>query len=263
MSTIMGTREQILAYIAAQKSPKPNSKATTVSNLGYVTFFSADPAYSVTMLLGDGSPTVTGGYAGWTTVARERKRALTEWHGNEPLELEIPILFDNWALGTSLEAEIKTLERLAGLDDSMDEPPIIQFDSAGVVPYDAHDAKSKYWVISNLVMGDADRNAVGNRVRQAATVTVLEYIEDDTLASQTSAERKRRAKRAAEKKRAAARKGAGQRQYRINNGDTLRSVAARKLGKASRWKEIKKLNPKFRDPKKPLPAGQILKMPAR
>lgn len=266
MSTIIGTRAEVLAALERWKAgtpPKKKAGPPTNTSLGYVTFYSFDPAYSVTMLLGDGSPTVTGGYAGWTTVARERKRALTEWHGNEPLQIEIPILFDNYVNGTTLEPEIKTLERLAGYDASMDEPPLIQFNSAGVIPYDAHDAEKKNWVISDLVMGDADRNAVGNRVRQACTVTVLEYIEDDTLASQTSAERKRKAKRAAEKKKAAARKGAGQKRYVTHNGDTLRKIAAAKLGKASRWKEIKKLNPKYRDPKKPIPAGTILKMPAR
>jgi hypothetical protein len=50
-----------------------------------------------------------------------------------------------------------------------------------------------------------------------------------------------------------AKKGAT-RVYTHKTGDTLISIARHELGDASRWPEIKKLNPKLRDPRKKLKA---------
>jgi hypothetical protein len=221
--------------------------------MGYVTFLSYDPAYTFTARLGDGSPTVTGGYGGWDITSRPRRRGLTDFVGVDPMTIEILVLFDNWVNGLSVEFDILQLERMAGWGDTGGgDPPLIGFNSNGVIPHDHHDAPSHDWVIKDVQWGDADRNKYGNRVRQAATITVLQYVEDDTLSDQSSAARNR-----------AKHKHPKHKPYIVTEHDVkkggLRYIAQHRLGDAKRWHEIAKLN-HIRDPKK-VKKGQHLKLP--
>lgn len=230
--------------------------------LGFITFQSYQPAYRVTCRLGDGSPTVTGGYAGWSDVTRPRRRALTEWTGSVPMTIDIPILFDDFRAGKSIEDDVKRLEHMAGwglIGPAPLEPPLLSFNSAGVVPHDQINGSTHDWFIDNIQWGDADRNSLGHRTRQAATVTVKQFVEDDTLSDRSAAERSKIAKALKKKKGHVPKK----KLYIVTEADVkkggLRHIAAMKLGKRSRWREIAKLN-KIRDPKK-IHKGQHLIMP--
>jgi len=236
---------------------------TTAENpgLGYITFVSYNPQFAFTCLLGDGTATPTGGFGGWNIVSRARRRGLIEWVGNDPLKIEIPLIFDAFAEddGLRIEKDIRALEKMAGLSDDIDEPPLLTFNSGGVVPHDAHDASQTDWVITDLVWGDADRNIYGNRVRQAATVTVTQHISDDALTIMTSAQRNRKAKHKKDKK--SAQKKAGEARYVVKAAnETLESVAAKKLHDHRKWRLLRKLNPRIKDPKKILPIGTVIKL---
>lgn len=236
-------------------------------SLGYIDFSAIIGKGTITMtcLLGDGSPTPSWD-PNWQDVAREKRRSITEWHGNTSLTISIPIIIDYFATQEGLKGErdCRSLEKMAGQDSNAGEPPLISFDSAGVVPHDAHDASHLDWIIKSIEWGDADRDTFGNRVRQAATVVVQEFIDDALLGQSAATKRKLAQKRSdARNKR---QKAAAVKRYVVKANDTLERIAAKPqrdggLGSSKRWRDIRDLNPRFRDPKKPLPAGTILKMP--
>lgn len=236
-------------------------------SLGYIYVWSESPEHALLCLLGDKAAQPTSGgnsYGGWEKVKRRRNRSLTEWAGNDGLALNIPIMIDNFAIGTTIEPQITELERMAGRlrPGAPDhEPPLVSFNASGAVPHDYHREPTLDWVIEDIEWGDCDRNSAGNRVRQAATIIMAEYVEDDDLASMTSAQRRRKSKAKNSKKKGKGQRSAKKPRYVVRNGDTLESIAAKELGRASRWHDIKALNPKFRDPTKPIPAGTILNMP--
>lgn len=217
-----------------------------------------DGSLSLELAYGDGSPTVTDGYGGWITIDRYRRRPITEWQGPGPLRIQIPVAFENWAAGegVQLEQDIRALEQMAGLDGPVKghhgllrEPPRLIVDSGGFIPHDFHDASQLRWVIEELQWAEGSlRNKAGNRLRQPATITILNYQADDALESQS----------ATLKRRAGKRKG---KTYKTHPGDTLSKVAAKQLGSAKKWRALRKLNPKFRDPGKVLPTHTVLKLP--
>lgn len=237
-------------------------------SLGYVYVWSNAPEHHVLMLLGDTTPGPKKGsasYGGWENVKRARKRSLKEWAGIDGLVLEIPFMIDQFAQSGNIEPLITELEKMAGRTRPgapETEPPLVQFNSGGVIPHDYHRDASIEWVIEDIEWGDADRpEGSPNRCRQAGVLIVGEYIEDDDLVSLTSAQRRKLAKAKSQSKKGKAQKKANQKRYVCKNGDTLESIAAKELGSSSRWHEIKARNPAYRDPTKPIPAGTILNMP--
>lgn len=238
---------------------KPKTDAREPTRTGFVVFASWDPHYEVEVLLGDGAGNPTGGYGGWAKISRDRRRGLTEWQGNDPLEIDIPILFENWAVGTSLEPDILQLEKMAGLgNEGGGEPPLMTFNSGGVISHDFHDAPKHDWVISNIVWGDAVKNDFGNRVRQIATVTVTQYISDDVLSS--SSAKKRKNSKKGKIKKGTERSGGKKKSFTVEfNHQSLVTIAKKTLGDGNRWHEIAKLN-SIRDPKATR-KGQVLRIP--
>lgn len=227
---------------------------------GFIVFASWDPHYEVTCLLGDGAGNPTGGFGGWEKVIRDRRVSFTEWQGRDPLEIPIPILFENWAVGTSLESDIKVLEKMAGLGNAGGgEPPLMTFNSGGVISHDYHDAPAHDWVISGLEFGDCVKNDFGNRVRQVCVVTVTQFIDDDVL-SRLSPAAKRRSKNKGKIKKGTERTGSVTKSYVVKfNGQSLIKIAKETLGDSKRWHEIAKLNG-MSDPKA-TKKGQRLRLP--
>jgi hypothetical protein len=227
--------------------------------LGKVRFVALDPFHTFIALIGDGPLPPTGGYGGWNSVARRRRRGLTVFDGNDPMKIEVPVLFDSFRSGESVEDDITELERMGGwgLPKGRNEPPLVNFDSSGVIPHDHHDNSTLDWVVEDITFGDkVERNSVGNRVRQDAIVHLMEFIEDDNLKDNSSAAR-RRAKKVGAKRRK--KRKSKVKLIAVKNGETVAHVAARELGSSSRTREILDLNG-IRDPKSVVP-GQWLRMP--
>lgn len=248
------------------KPPRPDNAHDP--GLGYITFVSYNfegydyPQYSFTCLLGDGAPEISDGYGGWQVIDRARNVGLVQWNGRNPLTIKIPIMFDNFADGTSLEPDIRQLEKMAGAEINMKQPPLVLINSMGVVPHDAHDATQNDWVISEIEWGDSDRNEWGNRVRQAATVTVMEYTYDDVIGgigARPSSKSKKKAR------------GKNKRRHYVVHGanETLVSIAHKELKNSHLWRRIRDVNlnkhrkPIYRDPYKVIPMGTILTMPLK
>jgi hypothetical protein len=227
--------------------------------MGRVRFISLAPMYTFVARLGEDVPTPTGGFGGWNSVARRRRRGLTVFDGNDPYKLDIPILFDHFRAGTSVEDDITALERMCGwgLPKGTYEPPLIAFDSNGVIPHDHHDNENLDWVVEDITFGTkVERNQYGNRIRQDVVVHVMEFVEDDNLKDNSSAARRRAKKEGARRRKK--RRGKSH-LVAVKTGETASSVGVRELGSASRTREILRANG-IRDPKSVKP-GQWLRIP--
>jgi hypothetical protein len=240
--------------------------------VGWVVVWSDDPPATIVARLGADRPDVSSGYGGWEEVARPRRSTVTTWQGQPARRMTLAILLDKFVADASIEDDIRRLERMA-LPRTGGEPPTVRVEAKGShVPYN-----DLTWVIDTLAWGDAIMNASGNRVRQAATLTLLEYVSDDVIAARTRrspAQRRRakaraasganRKKNAREKRKPAGRnrrsRSTGLRAAPVEfAGDDLMSIAARELGDARRWHEIAELNG-IRDPRA-IAIGQVLRLP--
>jgi hypothetical protein len=214
-------------------------------------------------LLGPEGAHITAGYGNWETRERPRQVGLTEWTGQRPYEMTVDALYDGWSNRYDLpgnyqagaggylprsvfyvDGEIAKLEQLATKRPGMDTPPSLKI--FGAVPH-----AELPWVIQAIDWGDAMPDVeTGLRWRQQASIHLVQYVEGDVVVEQPRG--------------AATPKGT--RNYKIAKGDNLQKIATKKLGKASRWKEIEKLNKGMRgiklDPKK-FPPGKTIKIPAK
>lgn len=243
----------------------------------HVVFDCDDPPTHLVTLLGADRPDVSSGYGGWEEVERPRRTTVTTWKSQPARRMALSVLIDNWLDSTaggphSVESAIRQLERLA-LPRPGGQPPVVRVSAAGGVIPPFYEALG--WVIDAISWGDGLANADWNRVRQAATVTLLEYVSDDLLQKRSPA-KKQRAKRArttgknrkkgARDKRAASHAGRKTHSARalasttvVYDGEDLLSVAARELGDARRWVEIAALSG-IRDPRA-VKRGQIIRLP--
>lgn len=216
------------------------------------------------VLAGEEGLTASDGYGGWEVTDRPFRTSLTWWKGNRPFTLSVPILFDNWDDGGSVEEDIALLERFAGRGiNAISPPPALRLYSgseyyqndSGLVPLNYRSAPPNpgppTWVIQDIDWGSALRNNAGNRVRQEATVSLLQVIGLDkiTFGSKSAAKRTPPNQISGEAE-----------MYTVRQGDTLKSIARKKLGNADRWNEIKKLN---NLKSSTIKAGQTLVIPVR
>jgi len=154
---------------------------------------------------------LTGGFGGWSQIARRRRKALTQWDGGTPFELTFSLIFDGLATSTSVEADCGKLEQLSRQPAGGGDPPIVRV--AGAVPHSDID-----WVVSDLAWDPAPIYALsGNRLRHEVTVKLLEHVPATLVAGAAST--------------AAATATGGSSIYVVKQGDTLVSIAA-KLPKA-------------------------------
>lgn len=203
-------------------------------------------------------PVVSAGYGGWSRVARPRKKALTEWVGRDSATMRFDFLLD--ALdendGMFVRENIRSLEKMAGLDITDPEPPMLRIDSnpRALFQHSYHHASQVKWFIDTLQWDAATAivNRDGNPIRLGGTLEITQFVEDERLAALSAV-----------KKRKAGKKGkSGKRKtYTVKTGDTLSKIAARKdvYGNASQWKKLATAN-HIRDPKH-LKVGTTLKIP--
>jgi len=203
---------------------------------GQVTINSVDPPLSVAGWLGEEQPTVTSGYGGWTVVSRPRRYGLTDFVGLDPKRLSFSLLIDGLAAGRSVETEVRNLERMASIDAGRKTPSIVTV--SGPLPW-----STLQWVIEELSFNESTWSEGGDRIRQKITITLLQFVEDVRL------------------KKLAAKKATSSTPYVVKAGEHLGEIAAKRLGDASRWKEIAELND-LRTPRD-VKKGQRLRMPVK
>jgi hypothetical protein len=241
--------------------------------LVYVRFQCADPPTDLSVLLGVDRPDVSSGYGGWVEVERPKRSTVTTWRGQPARRMALSILFDNFAAGASVEDDLRRLERMA-LPRPGGQPPTVKVSAPGGVIPPFYEGMT--WVMDAITWGDALMNTAGNRIRQAATVTLLEYVSDVLIkvspakrrrakhnrvtgkATKNGAKQKRASSHAGRPKSGGARAAAATATI-VFDGEDLLSVAARELGDASRWHEIADLNG-IRDPRA-ITRAQVIRLP--
>jgi hypothetical protein len=156
--------------------------------------FSSGKPQSFEVTCGKNPPTITAGYAQWAPLKRPLQRSLTIFQGYDPAQMTVNVIFGRWnsqtgwatddATGQSIEADIATLEWMAGRGITSGPPPIVyvwSYNSSGgdliPAPYASTKAKPFPWIISSAPQwGTAIRNANMYRVWQEATVTLENYL---------------------------------------------------------------------------------------
>lgn len=186
----------------------------------YVTLQAWTVQLQVTALLGPAGAQLSGGYGSWQQVAVPRDLAFTQWAGQNLLTMDVDLLIDGWGAQKSVENDVTSLEKLATRQPGMQTPPSLRI--FGPVP-----RPGTRWVIASLDYGDALRSySTGQRLRQAMTVHLLQYNEETDVVTQPRGSAASKAPR----------------KYKVKAGDDLHKIAARLLGKASKWPDIAKLN---------------------
>jgi nucleoid-associated protein YgaU len=199
---------------------------------------------------GEAEPKVVAGAANFDKVARPRNKALTEWTGTDPVQLQLSFFFDAFAEGdpTAIERSIRVLERMNGQGaGSGFQPPalIVTGDPAGVVPCGSHEWPNVRWWLESIAYDDGTlRDDSGRRVRCGGTVLLTEVVADDTLAAIAGSDRTTKASKP--------------KKVTVKTGDTLAKIANRYKVKGG-WKALAKAN-NIRDPKK-IKVGQSLRIP--
>ena len=209
-----------------------------------VTFVSHDPPIRASALLGVGIVELSGGFGGWNKIHRPKRSEIVEWGGRPLIEMSIPLLLDKEQGG--IENDLRRFGRLATPPDNQTDPPIVKV--KGSVPH-----TDLSYIITRIRWGKALYRKNGNRYQQHFTVSLLEYSVGENFALSPS-------DRARTTLNISGRRGS-QRIYVAVNGDTFSSIAARVLGRQSRWIEIAALNPDYRDPRLRIPPGTRLQMP--
>lgn len=189
--------------------------------------FTADNGLVVKVLRGASPPTLSAGGARWEIANSPRRVSFVQWQGRDPFVLDVPVLFDGFADYDSVEDDCRKLTQMQ-LCKEFSEPPTITID--GALPI-----SDRRWVVQGISWGDNVYWAKTDsgqpfRLRQDATVNFLEYNPErrvQVLATNTLPSSYVVSKKA---------------------GMTLKQVAKDVWGSARRWREIKKANPKIRDP---------------
>lgn len=209
----------------------------------YVTFTS-DNGLQVTVLH-DAAANMTGGFGGWEVIERPKRVAMTRFKGKDPFRMDVPVLFDGWTDDESQEIAIATLARMAEQPGEMQQPPTLMIE--GAVP-----REDLTWVIETIDWDNQRtiydmQGGVQVRLRQAAVVHLLQFVDDDVISTPPTL--------AVVKPKTAVKLVPGA-------GKTLKQLAAIEYGNPDLWTLIADANG-IRDPRKPIPATTTIKVPPK
>lgn len=190
----------------------------------------AKPNVDITVDMGDGPATPTGGFAGWEEVARVQRRAMTAFEGLPAKTQDVPILIDGYREDRSVERQVEAVLSLGGAVVFTAVGPI--FGSGG-----------------RFVFGDEPefteqiRASDETLLRARIVLKLMGYVP---------------AAAAGEKPRPHIALGeAVPLEYTVRQGDTLVKIAYAQYHDRSRWKEIGEKNG-IQDPHKKLKPGTVL-----
>jgi len=239
-----------------------------------------DPAGpAVQCRLGDGPPKFTG-QNGWQFTARPRREAMTEFMGYDPYTLIVPVIFGD---GIDITADIDPMiEVLRGLGRNLVgpriEPAVLKIECPAV-PF-----TWLKWTLNDMTLSTEYKKRNGSRYYAALNLTFFEYVPTDLVATKSAQSVAQKTVTAAKTKAASSQvttaagsSAVGSAQgaigtipvvnwpssatYTVKKGDTLETIAQKKLGSATMWTQIAALNGNIRDPKS-IKVGQTLRLPA-
>lgn len=203
-------------------------------NRPFLHLVSVDGNLDLKVAMGDGPATPTAGMAGYETVQREHRKAMTAFRGLEPFQQDVPVLLDGYADNESIERPLAKLLEFGGATKFRAYGPI-------------HRDGDVYVMGEDPEWGEAIRAPDGTLVRQRLTLKLMEYVSAN-LAGQRAGGK-------------AGKLGSAiPLTYTTVEGDTLAKIANKLWHEWKRWKEIGMLNG-ISDPHRPLPVGRVLVLP--
>lgn len=195
----------------------------------------------VTVNNGETSPVLSGGAVTWDTVVRPKRVAITRYAGRSPWKQDLAIMFDGLLDRTSQEGDIAKLVRMST--------------QANIINLEGHALMTDLdWVFNDSIDWD-DTNVVWERIgtervrlRQAATVHLIEYISDtviETPAAPTVAQNKPTV------------------HVPAASGMTLKAISIVEYGDPDKWVLIRDANPILiaATARTVVPAGATLTIP--
>lgn len=192
---------------------------------------SLDGQLDLKLNMGDGPATPTAGLAGYETVPRVRRKAMTAFSGLEPFSQDVPVMLDGFREGRSIERQLEKLEEFGGPT---------KFHAYGPI----HRAGDVYVFGEDPEYGEAIRDEDGTLLRQRLTLKLMEFVSADVAGKRRSRERT----------------GVGPGRpltYTTVGGDTAAKVAHKLYHDWTRWKEFGPKNG-IKDPHRVLAAGRNL-----
>lgn len=213
----------------------------------YITFASEN-GIVVRVLLDAASPNLSGGFGGWEVVDRPKRESMTRFKGSQPFQQDIAILFDGLEDGEDQESYINDLMRMSDPVGKLKQPPKVSI--TGIA-----DRTDLSWVIQdikfstdNVIRDMVDGSIV--RLRQAATVTLLEFVDDQVIITRSSPAVVARTSVTAPKV------------VKSPQNATLRSLAIKFYHDPSQWQVIWLANPFLvHDPRAIIPHGTSVVIP--
>lgn len=194
---------------------------------GRVTFI-PEVGSSLTLLV-EGPPERGGGVGGWESSERGGTRP-AKWFKSIPDDTySWPLILDiDEVGGPPIERRLRVLRDMGQPQGHDNEPPAI------TVTGDLweHDGNIQ-WVMNELTLGERLWNSDGSLRRQHVTVGLERYTPLDEI----EAVRIRPTRTGTKKKR---------RSVVVHGNDTLRVIAVRELGDATRWKDLRRWNAKLK-----------------
>ena len=150
------------------RSAAPGRAGAPAIPPGHVQLYCPDPPRNLVLPLGPEPVKVSGGGGGWEVLPRPHQTGATVWTGGEPYLLQVPLMLDNYARGTSVERSIRALERIARGDEETAPGPV----EVGGLPLPVDQ-----WVVESMEYGDPIRATDGLAVlRQPLTLTLREFV---------------------------------------------------------------------------------------
>lgn len=205
----------------------------------------AHPQHTVSVMLGDAQPKITDGYGKIVLTDRPGRVTLTDWDGGTPLQMTVPIQFENWAAHRTVQPAVDRLIALARRPHGDSKPPIVHAASPALPV-----RSTVRWWIENLEWGDYLRDErTGALLRQPVVVTLHQATGEHLLhvgrAYRQPAERKRR-RTSAQLAQSSAHKaidlGRKPKRHRVKARETLLSVAASAYGDPGLWTVVAEAN---------------------
>jgi hypothetical protein len=218
----------------------------------------------ITVQMGDGPATITGGLGGWKTVERLDDIAFSSWEGQEPLTQDVPILLDGAGRNAqSVERELNTIFKL-GRDFSgpRSAPPV--FTLYGPIYY-----PGKNWVLGDggieLGTDDTWREDDGTLIRQSLVLHMIEYVNPNQIKRNKHHDVKPAEEVAPEHQRGEPAKTGGTafpgKSYTVQaGGQSLVEIAAFLYGNWEAWKALGAKNG-LKEANAKLKSGTILLLP--
>lgn len=175
-------------------SNRPIPTPGDAARITFTILNAAKDSFSVLADLNTGRPSITGGGAKWNTIDRPQRAGLTVFGGYDPLQLVVPVLFDDFVAGLSVEDDIDLLWKMWGrgvrsANASSDKAaPVIQIDGdllPKMLRFSSENPSPPNWVITNISEDSASavHNAATHVVRLPVVVTASQYVTTPALAS--------------------------------------------------------------------------------